>query len=52
MIKKLMSGLTLVAVAALFAAGCGPSSTDTSKKTENNKKPTPEKVAQLDESHR
>jgi ABC-type oligopeptide transport system substrate-binding subunit len=51
MMKKLMSGLTLVAVAALFAAGCGPSSTDTSKKSEN-KKPTPEKLAQLDESHR
>jgi hypothetical protein len=51
MMKKVMSGLTLVAVTALFAAGCGPASTDT-KKSENNKKPTPEKVAQLDESSR
>jgi hypothetical protein len=49
MMRNLMGGATLLAAAALFAAGCGPSSTDTSKKTENGKPGDKDKVALTDE---
>jgi hypothetical protein len=48
MIKKLMGGLTVLAATGLFAAGCGPASTDT-KKSENGKPGDKDKVAQKDD---
>jgi hypothetical protein len=49
MIKNLSAGAILLAAGALFAAGCGPSSTDTGKKTENGKPGDKDKVALTDE---